>query len=1238
MTTSISDVVKFQSERLFNGAVDVDWFLGDEARRNRVSECFVFHGPEYHGVAPEDLGAAGTYQLIDTATFTRSILLRSYGIEDEPFTLAIAGYGTGKSHLAVTLGTLLSEPQSETTDKIIRNLEEADGSIGKEIRALVAEQETPCLVAAINGMGNHDLTAELSRQILSQLKAKSLETIAIEELRPRFQNAVTLIRMSNADVVSELCDDFGVPDAASIISSLEAQEERTYSRVQLFFADKGMKFQAIGGESIKDLIETISREYCGSGKPFSRFIILFDEFGRYTEFSTIKSAIAGSGVLQDLFEAVQKHSDVACFIGFIQFELNAYLQRISPEYQNDIKRYITRYQSAAKAYLSVNLETLFASLIEKKKPELLKDLFDSAIETERSKAIMKKIQSWFPATVGYRLWRVDTEFHTVIRKGCWPLSPLSTWLMVYLTATGKYLQERSALALFSEAFVRFQNFELPDDKVWEIAPVDLWSQSFLEEMLASEDQGQQGAIASAFSAVMARHGARISSRLEKILIAIVLASKMGLVSEDRPHANEAVATLGGLDIYEVERGLDKLQSEYNVVEWDESFKAYDIIGDALPRKQFLTYIRQQVKNAYTDNAKASLFAGKAMEWSRHISDLECDFSEEYQIATKEWRYQGIATNTELVETHLLMSAERWFNATAVNEPRGTVFYCYLSQNENPEESIDRISRIFRKISKKTGGEGCPILVVLLYDEEGTLGQSFAELAVIESDLTEQDKAKFGNLIGAHKERLLQGIDGQVATMLKQRRYLACLKSEIQAKRLSRVGTKIFSSIYPEPLTFPFDGFKTAQGNASDTCLQLTSECLAGQLDFNSVIAKPVKVKNRALQVLEKSWGVFTKAGSVSKRPKHPVLRKLYAIWDGHLQNETGVLDIPRMIRDMIMPPYGANIASAGLALGVFVAARAEQLLVNKGNEQLAVSQWVSNGLFKGKFLNLKTLEGTSFVSVAEVSTEWETLLDEWDVTTAYIDRIQYYERAAELKKRIPIPPALKFRYDFLEGIAQNAYDALSKMENKQDEGLKKLGNGCQYGNVGLVAWGASMLADLVEKMESETDYWTEQQIEELRPELEEARQFIVENFPYWLLQQTPKSSAPVEVGNFKHKMINLTGKNLKNLGFEHEYKELELHTEDQIENAETAANANTLIQQAGNWLDSHNDAFKIIRVATIRGLVAVGKDFSQKCVAMSEQIQIPQLTELRIKLSLRRGDQGACIEPLEHCNRIFRRC
>ena len=148
----LNDIVKFRGDRLFNGAVNIDWYLSDPAKALEAGKAFVFHGPGYHGVSQDEVGFDHGHSLIDTASIAKTILKRSYGFEDVPFTLAIAGYGTGKSHLGVTMAELLSEPQSETSTEIIDRLEAADKQIGTEIQVMINEIDKPCLVVALNGL------------------------------------------------------------------------------------------------------------------------------------------------------------------------------------------------------------------------------------------------------------------------------------------------------------------------------------------------------------------------------------------------------------------------------------------------------------------------------------------------------------------------------------------------------------------------------------------------------------------------------------------------------------------------------------------------------------------------------------------------------------------------------------------------------------------------------------------------------------------------------------------------------------------------------------------------------------------------------------------------------------------------------------------------------------------------------------------------------------------------------
>ena len=95
------DAISFRKEIYFDGAVQIDWFYNQE-RAKTVAENFVFHGSEYFG-ASESTGR----KLTDTVQFVHDVAIK---ISDDqrvnPLTLAVAGYCTGKSHLAVTLAEL----------------------------------------------------------------------------------------------------------------------------------------------------------------------------------------------------------------------------------------------------------------------------------------------------------------------------------------------------------------------------------------------------------------------------------------------------------------------------------------------------------------------------------------------------------------------------------------------------------------------------------------------------------------------------------------------------------------------------------------------------------------------------------------------------------------------------------------------------------------------------------------------------------------------------------------------------------------------------------------------------------------------------------------------------------------------------------------------------------------------------------------------------------------------------
>ena len=91
----------------------------------------------------------------------------------------------------------------------------------------------------------------------------------------------------------------------------------------VYEAVNGDKIAWDRGLSAGDVLLTLQVDLCGEGKPFNKILLLFDEFGRYIEYTAANPTIAGDAALQQIFEAVQTANGRIIFAGFIQSELKA---------------------------------------------------------------------------------------------------------------------------------------------------------------------------------------------------------------------------------------------------------------------------------------------------------------------------------------------------------------------------------------------------------------------------------------------------------------------------------------------------------------------------------------------------------------------------------------------------------------------------------------------------------------------------------------------------------------------------------------------------------------------------------------------------------------------------------------------------------------------------------------------------------------------------------------------------
>jgi hypothetical protein len=441
----LQDILRFKKELYFNGAVQVDWFYNRE-KQLEVAKSFVFHGPEYFGVSEEDISFK-THRLVDTATFTNILANKIYG--DSPlsnFFMTIAPYGTGKSHMAVSLASLFSG-DSIAQQSVLNNIKIVD----KEIARQISEYDLkPNLVLVLNGMKDFNLNYEILNATKKVLDIHKVDGEFLKDLTKSYdiaKNFVTNTFDNYKDLYFECSKELSNPVQFSelkeyLINNI-LQDSVVFEVInKVYYEINGTYIRWDEGVSAGDVLEKIANTLCGERDKFNKVIVFFDEFGRYIEFASSFPTRAADAALQQIYEAVQNSDDKIIFVGFIQSDLKSYLTRV--DRASNINRYIGRYEASEKIHLSSNLETIFANLIERKNTNIFKELVVNKIEKQLSEwqRFHEQFLSWTPQAKGSSVWGDFNHFKKVVLEGIYPLHPLTSWMLSNLSS---WLQQRSSL-------------------------------------------------------------------------------------------------------------------------------------------------------------------------------------------------------------------------------------------------------------------------------------------------------------------------------------------------------------------------------------------------------------------------------------------------------------------------------------------------------------------------------------------------------------------------------------------------------------------------------------------------------------------------------------------------------------------------------------------------------------------------------------------------------------------------
>lgn len=952
------DLLRFKKELYFNGAVQVDWFY-NETKQYDVAKSFVFHGPEYFGVSSNEI-TVKSHKLLDTATFMNVLMDKVYG--ESPlsnFFLTIAPYGTGKSHLSVTMASFLSG-NKEAQQVVLKNLQ----SVDKNIAAQVAKHELkPNLVLMLNGMRDFNLNYEILNATQKTLDIYNVDSEFLKELTKSYDIAKVFVentyenyRGQYESFASDLSNSSAKLNLKQyLIDNILADTEVFEIINKVYKEINGTYIRWDEGVSAGDVLEKIADKLCGDREPFNKVIIFFDEFGRYIEFASNNPTKASDAALQQIYEAIQNADDKIVFLGFIQSDLKSYLTRV--DRTANINRYVGRYESSEKMHLSSNLETIFANLIERKDPVAFKNFVINKIEKNSAEweKFHKKITKWIPDTGNSSVWSDYAHFRKVVLEGIYPLHPLTSWILSNLSS---WLQQRSTLT-FLETMIN----TLSDQQVSEFGDLTLVPATriirseFFNELLAAEQEGRkQSEYCILYNQILTKHGDKFDERALETLAAILISRIGRFKTQNKNETLELLSYITNSSITEVSSAITLLEDEYGVLSYDEVANVYDLIADSIGVNDFKILLRKKKRNFEID--MSSVF-DVGLNEELELGDIEPAFGKQYYISTREWKFTQTIMHVNDINIRTLSNIKmKHLEALEPDKSKGQIIWIYVPSGYDSEKLS-----IIQSLLKAENFDSLPIAFFILDDKENRFYEAVADYRISQSFNT-QETEKYKKFITDYQFKAQSVLEDVYRDLASERLLITSESVEKINQRLVAFTHQIFEKLYTRVIPFPYTEFSNTSITKAKKGLSRISRIILSNVIYQSIHAESTDIKGRIESVLYeksvKSWAVLNEDYNLIA-PRNPKVQSIFTEWDQLLENQ-GSFDIQKIFDTYQKVPYGINDYALSLLVAVYLASRREETKTQLNDKRIRLDEWTTQ-VFTDKTVNLKVMFDTSVAQV-----------------------------------------------------------------------------------------------------------------------------------------------------------------------------------------------------------------------------------------------------------------------------------
>jgi hypothetical protein len=1121
-----NEIIEINSNQLFNGAVDLDWYLKNNEKSKEVATSYFFHGPKNHS------GKSSTEnkKLTDTITMSAQIV-KDVSTPGSKMELAIAGYGAGKSHFSVMISHLLNS-DSNTKKNIFDNIAFIDSKKSTSIENTLQKDNRPVLIIPINGMRNCNLTEEFIRVTKLSLKKDSQSISFFNKFNSKYDDLSYLVKIhKNQGLMLDILKSCGCDTFNNFEERMSNWDDAFYNSIIHEFHKNGERATkgSTSTAEIKEIIDEIYKNNCGEDNYYKSMLIIFDEFGKYMMFAAEQETIAGKGIMQSLFAGINNlRDDSITLLAFSQLDLKAYQNTTNinnENIENNKNRYITRFNDAKRYYLSVNFETLISNLIKIKQASYLPVV--NSLDLQRKKNFFNQI---FPSSMSYDIWSNINEFEKYF-IACWPLDSFTLWVLVYLSSVNTILQQRSSLNILKDCFEFYKNKEVSYGFI--ISSVDLFNAGLGLEFSNSETSMQsQSQITNDYYGILEKYNNRLSDEEIKVLQAIVISSKISAVTNNFKEANKLIYFLTFIKETEVERIINNLVQKYNMIqeglnnlyeinsdvpsqkEYRKTFaQRLDVLKKTLVIKDKPKYARDFINSAFFDTEKDNFF-----------KVIEPTFGLNNDVKTFEWRFmpEYIVCINAIEEIKNFINKIKWNDHSNLLSPKGVILYVIINEEDELNNLEEEIQNIIIEKGKKFGFV-LPLIIVLLPDYKSMIANS-SILYEVAKQFTPEEQVKFGPYLIKDKNKCKSNIIDTIEKANNSNIIITGLDK--QPKKRTKVANLLFETIYPRIISFPVDGFQTIQNRGVNEILNL----------INIMLYKPTKeyVGNkltsiqmkRCLFLMEVKWGFFDSNGYVKESCNNNSINRLFEEFDKSIEIHNRINPFNIFIT-ISSSPYGLNPVGALLLTFLYYFARTSKLRCVKNEDIFDIQTIkVDKNFLKptSKFFTINDLKDMSFVKTVSDDQLWIDLLDKWENTDSITQIIEYNKESNRLltKLNIQLPNSLNNKQYDCKKKYEKAFAKFLDYTSLIEKSIPSIENKASRGSIFSLYQSLANFKSTLDRIMYNKAEWETLQVKKIENFIQFYKTiYLVDKFGSWLKENSLFVSSKLQHNKNREKYKNL---------------------------------------------------------------------------------------------------------------------